>query len=138
MELGRFAVTVIANTWLMSTALRQWIKTELLEKERRVIFQGKPGYRHSERLNESFTRELTEGSKEIRGAAEWPEARGAAGAHMCGNGDRPVPVGGGLSLIHAKEGGAARVHLRNGSTLEVELPAKSSLIFDTKTGAHLL
>ena len=52
------------------------------------------------------------------------------------DGDRPVHVGGGLLVIHAKEEGAARV--RNGSTLEVAIPAQSSLIFDTKTGAQLL
>ena len=138
MDLGRFAVIVFANTWLLSTAQRRWIKTELLDKGRKVIFQGKPGYCDGERLSESFTRELTVETQEIRGAAAWREALRAAGAHIYVDGDRPVHVGGGLLLIHSKEGGAARVHLRNGSRLDIDIPAKSSLIFDTKTGARLL
>ncbi len=89
-------------------------------------------------MSESFTRELTGETTEIRGASGWREPLREAGAHIYVDGDRPVHVGGGLLLIHAKEGGAARVHLRNGSTLEVAIPAKSSLIFDTKTGAQLL
>ena len=50
-----------------------------------------------------------------------------------------LPGGGNRdSVAQDKDGGAARVHLRNGSTLEVAIPAKSSLLFDTQTGVQLL
>ncbi len=138
MNLARFAVIVFANTWLLTAEQRRWIRNELLDKGRKVIFQGKPGYCDGERLSAAFTAELTPATKEIKGAGEWREALRAAGAHIYVDGDRPVHVGGGLLLIHDKDGGAARVHLRNGSTLEVTIPPKSSLIFDARTGARLL
>ncbi|MFN7650023.1 MAG: hypothetical protein ACK5UT_21205 [Acidobacteriota bacterium] len=138
MDLGRYAVIVFANTWLLSAAQRRWIRTELLDKGRKVIFQGKPGYCDGERLSAAFTAELTAETRQIEGAAAWREALRAAGAHIYVDGDRPVHVGGGLLLIHDKDGGAARVHLRNGSKIELTIPPRSSLIFDTKTGARLL
>jgi|GEM_PF-3724386 hypothetical protein len=36
----------------MSSAQRRWIKTELLDKGRKVMFQGKLGYCDGERLSE--------------------------------------------------------------------------------------
>jgi hypothetical protein len=138
MDLTRYAVIVFANTWLLTAEQRRWIRTELLDKGRKVVFQGKPGYCDGERLSAAFTAELTPGTRQIEGAGAWREVLRAAGAHIYVDGDRPVHVGGGLLLIHDKDGGAARVHFRNGSTLEVTIPPKSSLIFDARTGTRLL
>lgn len=138
MDLSRYAVIVFANTWLLTAGQRRWIRTELLDKGRKVIFQGKPGYCDGERLSAAFTAELTAETRQIEGATAWREALRAAGAHIYVDGDRPVHVGAGLLLIHDKDGGAARVHLRNGSKIELTIPPRSSLIFDTKTGARLL
>jgi len=138
MDLARYAVIVFANTWLLTAGQRRWIRTELLDKGRKVIFQGKPGYCDGERLSAAFTAELTAETRQIEGATAWREALRAAGAHIYVDGDRPVHVGAGLLLIHDKDGGAARVHLRNGSKIKLTIPPRSSLIFDTKTGARLL
>jgi len=73
------------------------------------------------------------------GPAAWRDLFKAAGAHIyVDDEDTVVHAGAGLVLLHTKGGGPRRVTLRNGRSLIVDLPPKSSWLFDANTGERLL
>lgn len=72
-------------------------------------------------------------------AADLRKACEAAGAHLYTDREGDVVhAGGGLVLIHTKDGGPRRLKFRSGRQVEVTLPPKSSWIFDAATGERLL
>jgi hypothetical protein len=72
------------------------------------------------------------------GPAAWRDLFRAAGAHIYVDRDAVVHTGAGLLLVHSKDGGRSTITLRNGRALNVELPPKSSWLFDSETGERLL
>ena len=62
----------------------------------------------------------------------------AAGAHVYVDTGDVVHAGGGLVLIHTKDGGKRGVRFRSGREVEVEMPPKSSWIFDAESGERVL
>ncbi|MBI5086866.1 MAG: hypothetical protein HZB13_20000 [Acidobacteria bacterium] len=145
-NLGRFKVVVFANTWLMSAAQRKFIR-ERVVPGRTVVFQGQAGYCDGTRLSAEFVRELTAPAAEgrvrhyagpIGEPAVWREIFREAGAHIYIEGDAVVHAGGGLVLVHTKEGGVRKISFRGGRTATLELPPKSSWIFDAATGERVL
>jgi hypothetical protein len=175
-DLGRFRVVVLANTWLLNAEQRRLLR-ERVVPGRHVVFCGAPGYCDGQRLSVEFVREATglpirrhdgplrmEGVKPFgpyftvedqppglvrRGGvwfasvppltpAGWREIFRAAGAHLYVAQDAVIHAGGGVVLLHTKEGGPHRLTLRNGRTANLELPPKSSWLFDAVTGDRLL
>ena len=67
----------------------------------------------------------------------WRELFRAAGAHIYMDGDTVVHAGGGVVLVHSKEGGQRRLELRGGRGIDLVLPPKSSWLFDASTGERL-
>lgn len=70
--------------------------------------------------------------------AEWRRIFTAAGAHLYVDGGDIVHAGGGIVLIHSKDGGQRTIRMRSGRGGPMTLPPKSSLLFDAETGEHLL
>jgi hypothetical protein len=70
--------------------------------------------------------------------AEWRRIFQAAGAHLYVDGGEVIHAGGGLLLIHTKDGGQRRVAFRSGKAFAVTLPPKASWLFDLETGERLL
>jgi hypothetical protein len=147
-DLNRFKVIVFANTWLMSSAQRKFIREKLIGPGRiHVIFQGQPGYTDGTRLSKDFTRELLEPAvPNLHYLADPPiaaeklrEIAARAGAHLYTDtaGDI-IHAGGGLVLVHSKNGGKRTMRFRSGKAAELTLPAKSSWIFDAATGERLV
>jgi hypothetical protein len=176
-DLGRFKVVVLANTWLLTAAQRRLIRERVMSEDRHVVFQGAPGYCDGTRLSVEFVREVTglpvvrhqaafkpEGLKPFSphftlentapglvrrvnvwfatvpplGPGAWRDLFRAAGAHIYVDRDAVVHTGAGLLLVHSKDGGRSTITLRNGRALNVELPPKSSWLFDSETGERLL
>ena len=69
---------------------------------------------------------------------EWRKIFAEAGAHLYLDQGEIIHAGGGLILIHTKAGGRRRLTIRTGKTIELDLPAKSSWLFDAATGERLL
>jgi hypothetical protein len=141
--LDRFKVIVFANTWLLTAAQREFIRK--LAARTQVVFQGMPGYCDGATLNRAFTRELIE-TPGVRHFPDPPLTAGrlreiatAAGAHLYTEAEGDiVHAGGGLVLIHTREGGKRTLRFRGGKQVELTLPPKSSWIFDAETGERLL
>ncbi|MBL8209586.1 MAG: hypothetical protein JNK87_02685 [Bryobacterales bacterium] len=167
LDLRRFKLVVFANTWLMTAGQRRLVRERVMADGRHVLFQGVPGYCDGVRLDAGFSREVTgldlrlqpgplftvgEGkaglsrhgkvwfaTTPLGTAAEWREVFREAGAHLyVEGGEDVVHAGAGLVLVHSKEGGARRIVLRGGRTLQVTLPAKSSWVFDARSGERAL
>jgi hypothetical protein len=176
-ELDRFKVVVLANTWLLTAVQRRLIREHVMGAGRHMLFQGAPGYCDGKRLSVDFVRETTSlpierhdgplmaaGMKPFGpyftvekqapglvrrgnvwfatappiGPSAWREVFRAAGAHIYVDGDNVVHAGAGLVLVHSKDGGRRSLTLRNGRALDVDLPPKSSWLFDSETGERLL
>jgi hypothetical protein len=165
-DLARFKVVVFANTWVMTAAERRMVRERVMSGGRGVVFQGVPAYCDGARLSVEFSREVT--GLDLRKRAgplftvgdkapglsrhgnvwfattppatgkEWREILGAAGAHIYSGGDDVVHAGGGVVLVHSKEGGPRRIAFRGGKAVEVTLPAKCSWVFDAASGERLL
>jgi len=58
-DLARFKVVVLANTWLLTAAQRRLIRERVMDANRHVVFQGAPGYCDGQRLDVEFVREAT-------------------------------------------------------------------------------
>ena len=69
---------------------------------------------------------------------EWRKIFAEAGAHLYLDHGEIIHAGGGLILIHTKAGGRRRLTLRNNKTIDLDLPPKSSWLFDASTGERLL
>lgn len=176
-DLSRFKVVVLANTWLLNAAQRRLIRERVISDTRHVVFQGAPGYCDGTRLSVEFVREATglpvvrhqaaftpEGLKPFAphftlenaapglvrranvwfatapplGPVAWRNLFRAAGAHIYVDRDAVIHTGAGLLLVHTKEGGRSTITLRSGRALDLELPPKSSWLFDSETGERLL
>ncbi|BDC51696.1 hypothetical protein F183_A40110 [Bryobacterales bacterium F-183] len=112
-DLSRFKVVVLANLWRSSVVAPSGVK---------VLSQGK---------SPAEFRAVT--------AADLRKACDEAGAHLYTDREGDVVhAGGGLVLIHTKDGGPRRLKFRSGRQVEVTLPAKSSWIFDAVSGERLL
>jgi len=61
-----------------------------------------------------------------------------AGCHVLNDQDDATTLGDGLLMVHTVTGGARTLRLPNGKTLSVNLPARSTTVFDAVTGATLL
>jgi hypothetical protein len=70
--------------------------------------------------------------------AAWREIFRAAGAHLYVETGDIIHAGGGLVLLHTKSGGARELKLRGGRAVQVQMPPKSSWVFDAQSGAKLL
>lgn len=70
--------------------------------------------------------------------AEWRQIFRPAGAHLYVDTGDIVHAGGGVVLIHTKAGGPRRIAFRGGKTIDVEMPPKSSWLYDAETGERLL
>jgi len=71
-------------------------------------------------------------------ARDWRRIFSEAGVHLyTGEGDI-VHAGGGLVLIHTKDGGPRQLRFRGGASAAVTFPPKSSLLFDAASGEQLL
>ncbi len=147
-DLNRFKVIVFANTWLLSAVQREFIREQLIAPGRiHVVLQGQPGYTDGTSLSKAFTRELLEPSSPNLHYLADPPLTGEklrdiafkAGAHLYTEavGDI-IHAGGGLVLIHSKDGGKRTMQFRSGKRVDLTLPAKSSWIFDATTGERLL
>lgn len=164
-DLSRFKVIVFANTWLMTAAERRFVRERVMAPGRHVVFQGLPAYCDGKRLSIEFSREVTgldlqpqpgprftvagrppglsqHGSvwfstQPPATAREWRDLFLAAGAHLYSETGDVVHAGGGVVLIHSKDGGPRRITLR-GKSIEAVLPPKSSWLFDAATGERLL
>jgi hypothetical protein len=60
--------------------------------------------------------------------AQWRDIFGQAGAHLYTDAGDIVHAGGGLVLIHSKQGGPRRIVLRSGRVVEMTLQPNSSTI----------
>ncbi len=140
-DLSRFKVVVFANTWLMSAAQRKFVREKVHSPNRRLVFQGFPAYTDGRTLNAEFTREVTAGAiiaKPPITTEEWRKIFTEAGAHLYLDHGEIIHAGGGLILIHTKAGGRRRLTFRANKTIELDLPPKSSWLFDAATGERLL
>jgi hypothetical protein len=165
-DLERFRVVVFANTWVMTAGQRRFVREKVMGGGRSVVFQGVPGYCDGRRLSAEFSREVTGlDLRQTMGplftvgergpgvsrhgqvwfattppatAGEWREIVRAGGAHIYVDGDDVVHAGGGVVLVHTKEGGARRIAFRGGRVMEVRLPAKSSWVWDAGSGERVL
>jgi hypothetical protein len=140
-KLDRFKVVVFANTWLMTAAQRQFVRDKVHAPTRKIIFQGFPAYTDGQTLNIEFTREVTRGAEIAKPpipTAEWRKIFAAAGAHLYIDAGEILHAGAGLVLIHSKDGGPRQLTLRSGKTVPLNLPPKSSWLFDAATGERLL
>jgi hypothetical protein len=61
-----------------------------------------------------------------------------AGCHVYTDSGDVLHLGGGILVVHTKEGGERTISLRNGKKIDVTLPAKSTMIMDIETGDILL
>ncbi len=61
-----------------------------------------------------------------------------AGCHIYNENGDVIHAGGGILVVHTKEGGPRSIKLRNGKVIETELFSNSTSIFDSETGAILL
>ncbi|MBM3785277.1 MAG: hypothetical protein FJW30_13005 [Acidobacteria bacterium] len=150
LDLSRFRVVMFANTWLMTAAQRRFVRERAVHPSRHVVFQGQPAYCDGQTLNAAFTREVTgmdaPGRKDNVwffaappvSTADWRTICKAAGAHVYFEQDDILHAGGGLVLVHSKDGGPRRVTLRNGRVVTGTLKAKSSWVLDAETGEHVL
>lgn len=151
-DLARFKVVAFANTWLLRKAQRRFIREKVMAGGRHVVFTYRPGYCDGERLDAALTRELIgdlSGPELMRDGsiwykampplhpAEWRRIARAAGAHVYLEDDDVLHVGGGLLLLHTREGGQRRLTLRGGKVVDLEMPPKSSAIFDAASGERL-
>jgi hypothetical protein len=140
-DLTRFKVVVFANTWLMTAAQRKFVREKVHSPNRRVVLQGFPAYTDGQTLNAEFTREVTAGAivaKPPITTEEWRKIFAEAGAHLYLDHGEIIHAGGGLILIHTKAGGRRRLTFRTKKTIELDLPSKSSWLFDAATGERLL
>lgn len=162
-DLTRFKVVVFANTWLMSAAQRRFIREKVVAPSRHVVFQGLPAHTDGATVNIEFSREVTGLPLQPKGihltvapenlsrhgnvwfasappvpTTEWRRIFAAAGAHLYIDAGEILHAGGGLVLIHTKEGGRRRFTLRSGRALDLDLPPKASWLFDAATGDRLL
>ena len=163
LDLARFKVVVFANTWLMSAAQRKFIREKVMTPARHVVFQGLPAYTDGNSLNIEFSRELTGLPLQPKGLhltvgaenlsrhgnvwfasapplphTDWRRIFQAAGAHLYVDGGDIIHAGAGLVLVHTKDGGTRRISFRGGQSREVQLPPKSSWLFDAASGQRLL
>ncbi|MDX2268628.1 MAG: hypothetical protein NW208_11020 [Bryobacter sp.] len=151
-DLSRFRVVAFANTWLLRPAQRRFIRERVMADGRHVVFTGFPGYCDGQSLNKAHSRELTslldspqlsrEGNiwcqaKPPISPQDWRRIAKAAGAHVYFESNDVLHAGGGLLLLHSKEGGKKELRLRNGRVLALTMPARSSWIFDAVTGERL-
>ncbi len=151
-DLSRFRVVAFANTWLLRDAQRNFIRQRVMAGGRHVVFNGRPGYCNGAKLDLAFCRELTplvESAGLSRAGnvwyqkqapilpADWRRIARAAGAHVYFDTDDILHAGGGLVLIHTLRGGRKELRLRWGQKLQLEMPAKSSWIFDAATGERV-
>jgi len=141
LDLSRFKVVVFANTWLMTAAQRKFVGEKVRGANRRIVFQGFPAYTDGKTLNAEFTREVTGGEPVATPPIpmqEWRRIFQSAGAHLYLDEGEIIHAGGGLILIHTKDGGKRRLTLRSGKSIDLALPPKSSWLFDAITGERLL
>ena len=61
-----------------------------------------------------------------------------AGCHVINDHDDATLLGDGLLMVHTLHGGARQLHLPDGPTIAVNLPPRSTTVFDAATGAPLL
>jgi hypothetical protein len=170
-DLSRFKVVVMANTWLLSAEQRRLLRERVAGDGRHVVFQVAPGYCDGQKLDVSFVEEVTglrmtrvtEGTPfaprfEVAGAGagvvrrertwfastpitapgEWRKIFRAAGAHIYVDSGDVIHAGGGVVLLHSKDGGARKLQFRSGKVATFDLPAKASWLFDAETGERLL
>jgi len=161
LDLSRFKVILFANTWHMTESQRRFIATKVISPDRHVIFQGLPAYTDGKTLSIDFAREVTTLNLEptthelFRPALKavnskpnihfftepptnWQPILKQTKAHLYTDHDDVVHAGGGLLLIHTKQGGARNIRLRNGKVIQTTLPANHSLLLDASTGQTLL
>jgi hypothetical protein len=71
--------------------------------------------------------------------AAWRDVFRGAGAHLyIESGADIIHVGAGLVLLHVKGAGKRTLRFRSGPTVELDMPAASSWLFDAETGDRLL
>lgn len=151
-DLSRFKVVAFANTWLLRAAQRRFIRERVMAAGRHVVFNGRPGYCDGSKLDLGFCRELTslvdseglgrEGDVWYQKQApilpaDWRKIARASGAHVYFDSEDILHAGGGLVLIHTLRGGKKALRLRGGKTLALDMPAKSSWIFDAVSGERV-
>jgi hypothetical protein len=143
-DLARFKVVVFANTWLLTASQRRFIRERVIPG-RRVIFQGWPGYCDGNVLSRDHMRELIDAPGGVKyspdpitSPSEWRALFAGGGAHIYVEGDNVIHAGGGVVLVHTRDGGRCALKLKNGRALDLDLPPKSSLLFDAATGERLL
>ncbi|MBI4889257.1 MAG: hypothetical protein HY821_01450 [Acidobacteria bacterium] len=165
-DLDRFKVVVFANTWLMTAEQRRFIRDRVMNSSRHVVFQGMPAYCDGASLNIGVSRELTGLDLRKQAAplftvgdaapglsqhgntwysstppslpADWRRIFRAAGAHLYVETNDIIHAGGGVVLLHSKEGGPRRLALKGLAPIDLQLPPKSSWLFDSATGERLL
>ena len=62
----------------------------------------------------------------------------AGGAHIYNEHNDIIRCGGGILAIHTATGGARTIRLQGGVTVEVDLPARHTMLVDSLTGHTLL
>jgi hypothetical protein len=139
-DLSRFRLVVFGNTWILSGAQRKYISEKVMPG-RTVVFQGFHGYGDGQKLGYA----PPAASKNVRylpkpgiSHIEWRQIFEDAGVHCYTNAGDVVHAGGGLVLVHSKEGGARKIKLRSGKVLDVTLAPKSSWVWDAATGELVL
>ncbi len=166
LDLSRFKVVVFANTWLMTAQQRRMMRERVMSPTRHVVFQGLPAYCDGARLSIDYSREATGldlrkqpaphftvgdakpgisqhgntwyASSPPNNPADWRRIFRSAGAHLYTESNDIIHAGGGLVLLHSKEGGPRRLSLKGLAPLDLQLPPKSSWLFDANTGEKLL
>ena len=153
-DLDRYKVIVFANTWLLTGEQRRFIREKVIAGRRHVVFAGPVGYCDGHSLSPEFVKEVTgqplEKAAVVQRDGVWTAATPpvdpavwrrifvAAGAHLYLDQNDVIHAGAGVVLMHTKTGGPRRLTLRNGKTIQLDMPPKSSLLFDAETGERLL
>jgi hypothetical protein len=140
-NLDRFKVVVFANTWLMTAAQRKFVREKVHSPTRRIVFQGFPAFTDGVTNSAEFTREVTGGAPVATPPIpmnDWRRIFQEAGAHLYVEAGEIIHAGGGLVLVHTKDGGQRQLTLRSGKAIPLNLPPKASWLFDAATGERLL
>jgi hypothetical protein len=139
-DLSRFRIVVFGNTWILSAAQRKYI-AERVMPGRAVVFQGFHGYGDGTKLGyppPTAGERIWYSPKPGVGHAEWRKMFEAAGVHCYTDDGDVVHAGGGLVLVHTRDGGPRKIKLRGGQAFDAKMPAKSSWVWDAETGELVL
>lgn len=167
MDLARYKAIVFANTWVMTAEQRQRVRrlageracvfqglpaycdgsrlsVEFSREATGLDLRPVSGQPFAPALGVSGVAGLHRqgnvwfSTAPVATAAGWREIFRAAGAHIYTESGDVIHAGGGVVLLHSKEGGARTLRLRSGRTLALDLPGVSSWVFDAGTGERLL